>query len=59
MCFCIIIYSITFAAHAFTLENHSVLEQCSQRGSDAVDEGTHCTIFVYCDPLYELALYSS
>ena len=54
MCFCSIIYSITFAAHAFTLENH-----CSQRGSDAFDEGTLYTILVYCDPLYELALYSS
>ena len=57
MFFCTIIYSIILAAHAFTLENHCT-KKCSHHGSDAVDEGTHFTILVYCDQFYELALYS-
>ena len=56
MCFCKIIYPIIFAAHAFMLA--TVLEQCSHRGSVAVDEGTHYITLVYCDPFYELVLYN-
>ena len=57
MCFCAITYPIIFAAHAFTLEA-TVLEQCSHCGSVTVDEDTHFITLVYCDPFYELVLYS-
>ena len=57
MCFCTIIFPIIL------LRMHSrfrttVLEQCNPRGSVAVNEGTHNTNLVYCDPFYELVLYS-
>ena len=54
MCFFTIIYTIIFAAHAFTLKRATVLEQCSQRGSIAVDESKHYITLVYCDPFYGL-----
>ena len=57
MCFCTIIYPIIFAAHSFTLKSHCT-RTVSHRGSVAVDEGTHYITLVYCDPFYELVLYS-
>ena len=50
--------SYIFAAHAFTLESLTVLQQCSHCESVAVDEGSQHIALVYCDPFYELVLYS-
>ena len=49
--------SNNLAAHAFMLESHCT-RTVQSLGSVAVDESTHYITLVYCDPFYELVLYS-